>query len=157
VNGTLAEAANYPTTQQEIIVPQGAKHPDLAFAVSKLMFWDHSDLLGRAASGSPVVKDQSPWLNQFLAGEAATRKQADLPGNPIASLEAVKLQPTLGLLSKASNPINPIDPYYQEQLSLATDRVLSGLQTPEDALAGVQQRVLDETRRLKARYGAWNW
>jgi len=157
VNGTLAEAANYPTTQQEIIVPRGAKHPDLAFAVSKLMFWDHGNVLGWAASGSPVVKDQSTWLTQFFAGEAATRKQAGLPGNPIASLEAVKLQPKLGLLSKQSNPINPVDLYYQTTLAQATEQVLLGKQSPLAALQGVQKQVLAEEQRLKSQYGAWNW
>ena len=158
VHGTLAEAANYPSTQQELIIPRGALHPELAFAASTLMYWDNSVLLGRAAvSGSPIRKDQHRWLDQVFAGEAAARKQAGLPGNPIAALAGVQLQPTLALLSTASNPINPVDPYYQRQLAAATTLVLSGLETPEAALQGVQQRVLAEQVRLKAAYGDWRW
>ena len=158
VHGTLAEAANYPTTQQELIIPRGAAHPDLAFAASTLMYWDNSVLLGRAAvSGSPIRKDQHRWLNQVFAGEATARTLAGLPGNPIAALQGVRLQPTLALLSTASNPINPVDPYYQQQLATATALVLSGLQTPELALAGVQRRVLAEQTRLKTAYGDWRW
>ena len=158
VHGTLAEAANYPSTQQELIIPRGAQHPDLAFAASTLMYWDNSVLLGRAAvSGSPIRKDQHRWLGQVFAGVAAARKQAGLPGNPIAALAGVRLQPTLALLSTASNPINPVDLYYQRQLAAATTLVLSGLETPEAALQGVQQRVLAEQVRLKVAYGNWRW
>jgi hypothetical protein len=82
---------------------------------------------------------------------------AGLPGNPFASLAGVKMQPMLGLLSKASNPINPVDIYYQQQLGTATARVLSGQQNPLAALADVQQAVLAEEQQLQAHYGAWNW
>jgi hypothetical protein len=157
VHGSMAEATNYPSTQQEVIIPRGAAHPDLAFAVSKMMFWDYNYLLGRSTSGSPVRKAQSQWLTDLIGAEGATRKQAGLPGNPFAQLAGVKLQPALGLISKASNPINPVDLYYQLQLHAATVRVLSGQETPEFALAGVQTRVLAEEQQLRAKYGAWNW
>ncbi len=157
VHGTLAEAASYPTTQQEIIIPRGAQHPDLAFAVSKMMCWDYNYLLARSTSGSPLVKGQGQWLNELIATEAATRKLAGLPGNPFATLQGVKLQPKLGMLSKASDPLNPVDIYYQAQLARATARVLYGQASPHDALQTVQRLVLGEEQRMKAEYGNWNW
>jgi hypothetical protein len=156
-DGTVAEAENYPSTQQEVMIPRGAKHPDVAFAVSKMMFWDDNYLLGRSTSGSPIIKGQDRWLHTVISTEAAVRKLVGLPGNPIAALQGLKLQPMLGLVSKASNPINPVDIYYQQQLEKATVRVLLGQQAPAAALHAVQTQVLAEQRRLQAQYGAWPW
>jgi ABC-type glycerol-3-phosphate transport system substrate-binding protein len=157
VDGTMAGAANYPSTMQEVIIPTGARHPDVAFAVSKVMFWDHGYLLGRSTSGSPVVQDQGKWLATVIATEAAVRKQAGLPGNPIAGLAGLRLQPQLGLLSRASSPLNPVAVQYHQQLLAATERVLLGQQAPDAALAQVQAEVVAQQQMLKAHYGAWNW
>jgi ABC-type glycerol-3-phosphate transport system substrate-binding protein len=156
-HGSLTEAANYPSTQQEIIIPRGAAHPDAAFAASKMICWDYNYLLGRAVGGSAVVKSQNTWLKEVIAVEAATRQQAHLPGNPIAGLRGVQMQPMLGLLSKAANPINPVDLAYQADLARATDRVLSGQLAPEAALLGVQKQVLADQQKLRSQYGTWNW
>ena len=67
------------------------------------------------------------------------------------------MQPALGRLSKASDPINPVDPYYQQQLVAETTRVLYGQESPLYALQQVQRRVLAQEQRLKAQYGAWAW
>ena len=96
-------------------------------------------------------------LHEVVDVEAATREQAGLPVNPIAQLRAVQMQLMLGLLSKAANPINPVDLVYQEDLARATDRVLSGQQSPETALLDVQSQVLVAQHRLAAQYGIWNW
>jgi ABC-type glycerol-3-phosphate transport system substrate-binding protein len=157
LHGTEAEVATYPSTMQEVMIPSGARHPDLAFAVSKAMFWDNGYLLGLATSGSPIVKDQQRWLGELLSGEGAVRVQAGLQGNPFANLAGVRMQPQLGLLSDAASPTNPVDPYYQQQLALATDNVLHGLQSPQAALQSVQRLVLAQERRLQSRYGRWNW
>jgi len=159
VHGTQAEVATYPSTLQEVIIPRGARHPDAAFAVSKMMFWDDGYLLGRSLSGAPVAQpgEQQHWLGEAIAGEAAVRQQAGLPGNPAASLMGVKMQPQLGQVSRASNPTNPVDPYYQGQLLAGTERVLYGQETPQYALQQVQRRVLAQEQLLRARYGAWNW
>jgi ABC-type glycerol-3-phosphate transport system substrate-binding protein len=156
-DGTAANVANYPSTMQEIVIPTGAREAALAFAVSKAIFWDNSALLGGSLSGSPMVDNQRQWLSQADAGESALRQLANLPGNPIAALAGVKMQPKLGLESKASNPINPVDAYYQQQLLLATTSVLEGQQSPEAALKAVQGKVLKEEQRLRGEYGAWNW
>jgi len=156
-HGSESEVASYPSTLQEAIIPPGAKNPDLAFAVSKMMFWDNGARLGRSLSGSPVARNPGQWLGQAIAGEAATRRQAGLPGNPAATLAGLRLQPSLGLLSKASNPTNPVDSYYRRQLVAATERVLDGRESPADALRRVQRGVLDQERHLAAAYGAWNW
>jgi len=156
-DGTAANAANYPSTMQEIVIPVGARQSALAFAVSKAIFWDNSALLGGSLSGSPMVGNQQQWLQQVAAGESALRRLADLPGNPIAALAGVKMQPRLGLESKASNPINPVDSFYQQQLLLATRSVLEGRESPKAALAAVQGKVLSEEQRLRRTYGAWNW
>ena len=156
-DGTAANAANYPSTMQEIVIPVGARRPAYAFAVSKAIFWDNSALLGGSLSGSPMVGNQQPWLQQVTAGESALRRLANLPGNPIAALAGVKMQPKLGLESKASNPINPVDSYYQQQLLLATTSVLAGRQSPEAALTAVQGKVLNEEAHLRREYGTWKW
>ncbi len=156
-HGTASEAAGYPSTMQEIIIPPGARHADLAFAVSKMMCWDYGYLLGRATSGSPLVKNQSLWLGELLSGERAVRALAGLQGNPISGLAGVRMQPQLGLLSQAANPTNPVDPYYQQQLALATDRALRGQVSPLSALQSVQRLVLAQERLLQSRFGRWSW
>lgn len=156
-HGTPAEAATYPSTMQEVLVPRGARHAGLAFAVSKLTFWDDGYLLGRSLSGSPVAHGLSQWLAEAIAGESAVRRQAGLPGNPAASLQGLRLQPRLGLMSQAASPINPVDPFYQQQLIAQTRRVLYGQTSPAQALQMVQRAVLAQEQRLKAEYGAWNW
>lgn len=60
-------------------------------------------------------------------------------------------------MSRASNPINPVDPYYRGQLLSETERVLRGQESPVGALQLVQQRVMAQEQRLRAQYGAWNW
>jgi hypothetical protein len=157
VHGTLAEVANYPATQQEVVIPTGAKHPAQAFAAMKMISWDYGYLLGPSTNGSPVAKDQEKWLSYMIAGEAAARKRAGLPDNPAADLQGLKMQPMLARLSKASYPLNPVDVYYQEQLSKYTDRVLYGQMSPQAALAEVQRLVVAQEQRLKGQYGAWNW
>ena len=157
VHGTMAEAASFPSTQQLVIIPPGAKHPDAAFAVSKTISWDYGYLLGPSTNGSPVAADQERWLKSFVDGEAATRKAAHLSGNPAAALQGIANQPALARQSKAWLPTNPVEIYYQNQLLEASARVLYGQQTPEAALAQVQQRVLAEQNRLRSQYGAWNW
>lgn len=157
LHGTMAEAANIPSTQQAIIIPTGAKHPDAAFLVSKFICWDNGYLLGPSTNGSPVSADQQKWLDGLIAGEAALRRKAGLAGNPSATLEGIKLQPQLARLSQATLPINPVDVYYQDQLAKATARVLYGQQTPLAALQQVQRLVLADQKRLQNQYGAWNW
>lgn len=156
-DGAMAEAASYPSTMQEAIIPPGARHPDAAFAVSALMFWDHGYLLGRSTSGSPVVRDQGKWLATVIATEAAVRAQAGLPGNPIAGLEGLRLQPQLGMLSRASSPLNPAAITYHQQLVAATERVLLGRQAADAALAQVQAGAVAEEQQLRAQYGPWSW
>jgi hypothetical protein len=63
----------------------------------------------------------------------------------------------LARLSKASYPLNPVDVYYQEQLSKYTDRVLYGQMSPQAALTEVQRLVVAQEQHLKGQYGAWNW
>ncbi len=159
IHGTQAEVATYPSTLQEVIIPRGARHPDVAFAVSKMMFWDDGYLLGRSLSGAPVAQtgEQQRWLGEAIAGEAAVRQQAGLPGNPAAGLVGIKMQPQLGQMSRASNPTNPVAPYYQQQLLAETARVLYGQESPQYALQQVQRRVLAQEQQLRARYGAWDW
>jgi len=157
LHGQQAEVANYPSTMQEIVIPRGARQPALAYAVSTMMCWDNGALLGRSLSGSPVVRNQGRWLDQALSGEAALRHQAGLPGNPATRLQGLRMQPRLGQVSRASNPINPVDPYYRQQLSAATGRVLLGQEGPQEALQGVQQRVIAQQQRLQAQYGPWTW
>jgi ABC-type glycerol-3-phosphate transport system substrate-binding protein len=157
VDGTMAEAANVPATQQAIIIPTGAKHPDAAFAVSKFITWDNGYLLGPSTNGSPVAADQTKWLNALISGEAGNRTAAKLSGNPSASLTALKLQPQLAKNSRSYLPINPVDVFYQDQLSKATARVLFGQQSPADALNQVQKLVTADEQRLKSQYGNWNW
>jgi hypothetical protein len=156
-DGTQTNLASYPSTMQEVVIPRGAAHPDLAFAVSKVTFWDGGAVLGCSLSGSPVVRNQQQWLGQAFAGEATLRRAAGLPGNPAANLQGLKQQPRLGLLSRASNAINPVDPFYQQQLVQETIRALEGRETPVAALQTVQTRVLAEERHLQYLYGAWNW
>jgi len=131
----------------------------VAFAVSKMMFWDDGYLLGRSLSGAPVAQtgEQQRWLGEAIAGEAAVRQQAGLPGNPAAGLVGIKMQPQLGQMSRASNPTNPVAPYYQQQLLAETARVLYGQESPQYALQQVQRRVLAQEQQLRARYGAWDW
>lgn len=155
--GGQANLVNYPSTMQEVVVPWGAHHPDMAYAVGKMMFWENGDLLGRSLSGSPVMQNQQQWLSQVIAGEAALRRLAGLPGNPAATLQGVRMQPRLGRMSRASNPINPVDPYYRQQLIAETERALAGQESPEAALRLVQQRVIAQEGRLKVQYGSWNW
>jgi ABC-type glycerol-3-phosphate transport system substrate-binding protein len=156
-DGTMDEVANLPSTQQEIIIPPGAQHPDAAFALSKMICWDYGYLLGPSTNGSPVAGDQERWLHAMVVGEAAARKGAGLSGNPSARLQGLQMQPMLARVSKAWLPTNPVDIYYLEQLNKATLRVLYGQQTPQAALQQVQTLVLAEQQRLKAQYGAWNW
>jgi ABC-type glycerol-3-phosphate transport system substrate-binding protein len=157
VHGTLAEAANYPSTQQVIIIPPGAKHPDAAFAAGKFICWDNGSLLGPSTNGSPVAADQQHWLDALLAGEAGIRQKAGLAGNPSASLTGMKMQPQLARNSQAYLPINPVEVYYIDQLDKATARVLFGQQSASDALAQVQHLVLADEQHLKNQYGSWNW
>ena len=107
----------------------------------------------RAAAGS----SRGTREDEAIAGEAAVRQLAGLPGNPAANLQGLRMQPRLGRISRASNPINPVDPYYRQQLIAETERVLSGQELPEQALQMAQQRVLAQEQRLKLRYGPWNW
>ena len=157
VDGTMAEAANIPATQQAIIIPPGAKHPDAAFAVSKFICWDNGYLLGPSTNGSPVAADQEKWLNGLVVGEAANRKASKLPGNPSATLAALTLQPQLARNSQAYLPVNPVDVFYEDQLAKATARVLFGQQSASDALAQVQRLVVADQQRLQNQYGSWNW
>ena len=157
LNGTMAEAANIPATQQAIIIPPGAKHPDAAFLVSKFITWDNGTLLGPSTNGSPVAADQERWLAGLISGEAGLRKKAGLPGNPSASLASLKLQPQLARQSQTTLPINPVDVYYQDQLAKATSRVLYGQEAPAAALSDVQKLVLSDQKRLQGQYGSWNW
>lgn len=157
LHGTMAEVANYPSTQQVIVIPPGAKHPDVAFAVSKLICWDYGYLLGPSTNGSPVASQQQQWLNAMIAGEAKARKAAGLSGNPAAHLQGLLMQPELARLSKTWLPLNPVDIYYEEQINKATEQVLYGQMTPLAALQHVQTLVLSEQQRLKAQYGSWNW
>lgn len=157
LHGTMAEAANIPATQQAIIIPPGAKHPDAAFLVSKFISWDHGSLLGPSTNGSPVATDQTRWLTALIAGEAQLRKKAGMTGNPSATLPALQLQPQLARMSQTTLPLNPVDVYYQDQLAKATARVFYGQQTPAAALAEVQQLVLADQQRLQGQYGSWKW
>jgi ABC-type glycerol-3-phosphate transport system substrate-binding protein len=156
-NGSLAEVANYSDTQQLIVIPPGAKHPDLAFALAKMICWDYGYLLGPSTNGSPVAKDQDRWLTAMLAGEAAARKRAGLPGNPAAHVQGLLNQPMLARLSKGFNPINPVNTYYGGQLSKAVVQVLYGQDTAQSALHRVQQLVLAQEQRYRSQYGNWNW
>ena len=119
------------------------------------MFWDNGYLLGRSLSGSPVAYNLHQWLGEAITGEGAVRHEAGLPGNPAASLQGLKMQPVLGRVSRASNPINPVDPYYQQQLVAETKRVLSGQEAPAHALEVVQRRVLAQEQHLQAQHGNW--
>lgn len=157
VHGTLAEVANYPGTQQLIVIPPGAKHPDVAFALAKMICWDYGYLLGPSTNGTPVAKDQERWLSAMLAGEAAARKRAGLPGNPAAHLQGLLNQPMLARLSTGHLPTNPVDAYYRDQLAKAVVRVLYGQDTAQSALHRVQQLVLAQEQRYKSQYGSWNW
>ncbi len=156
-DGSETNVASYPSTMQEVVIPPGAAHAGLAFAVGKATFWDGGDVLGRSLSGSPVVRNQQQWLGQAIAGEAALRRAAGLPGNPAASLQGLRLQPELGLVSQAASPINPVDPYYQQQLLQETIRVLEGHETARAALSTVQSKVLAQERYIEQQYGTWNW
>ncbi|HWE63444.1 MAG TPA: extracellular solute-binding protein, partial [Chloroflexota bacterium] len=149
VDGTTAEAANYPSTQQVIIIPPGAKHPDAAFLASKFISWDNGYLLGPSTNGSPVAQDQQRWVNALISGEAGLRQKAGMAGNPSATLEGIKLQPALARASQTYLPLNPVDVFYQDQLSKATARVLYGQQSPAAALAQVQRLVLADEQRLQ--------
>jgi hypothetical protein len=138
-------------------VPWACQHPNQAFAVSKMICWDYGYILGPSTNGSPVAKDQEKWLSYMITGEASARQRAGLPGNPAATLEGLKMQPKLAHLSTAFNAINPVEIYYQEQLSKYTARALYGQMSPQAALAQVQRLVVAQQQRLKAQYGAWNW
>jgi ABC-type glycerol-3-phosphate transport system substrate-binding protein len=153
----LAEVADFPSTQQLIVIPPGAKNADTAFAIAKFITWDHGTLLGPSTNGSPVSKDQDAWLAGLVKGEAAFRKSAGLAGNPSATLPGVQAQPKLARLSQAFLPTNPVETYYIEQLNIATSNVLYGKQSPADALAQVQKLVVAYEAKLKSQYGAWNW
>jgi ABC-type glycerol-3-phosphate transport system substrate-binding protein len=157
LHGTMDEVGNLPSTQQEVIIPPGAQHPDAAFALTKMSSWDYGYLLGPSTNGSPVAKDQERWLRDMVTGEAAARKAAGLSGNPSATLQGLQMQPQLARASKATLPTNPVDIYYLAQLNKATVRVLYGQQTPQAALQQVQTQVLAEQQRLKSQYGSWNW
>jgi ABC-type glycerol-3-phosphate transport system substrate-binding protein len=157
VHGTMAEVANYPATQQVVIIPPGARHPDAAFLATKFISMDNGYLLGPSTNGSPVAADQQKWVNAFIAGEKPFRQKAGLPGNPVASLQAVQMQPSLAKLSQAYLPINPVNVYYLEQLNKATARVLYGQQSPSAALAQVQKLVVADEQHLQNQYGKWNW
>jgi hypothetical protein len=63
----------------------------------------------------------------------------------------------LARTSTAHLPLNPVEPYYQEQLGRATSRVLLGQQSPAAAMAEVQRLVLNRENQLKSQYGSWNW
>lgn len=157
IHGAAAEAANFPTGEQVIVIPTGAKHPDAAFAISKFICWDNGYLLGPSTNGSPVAADQERWVNALFAGEAAARRAAHLPGNPSSTMQGFKNQAMLARQSRTHLPINPVDVYYQDQLLKASARVLYGQQSPADALAQVQRLVLAEQVRLQNQYGKWNW
>jgi hypothetical protein len=54
-------------------------------------------------------------------------------------------------------PINPVDVFYQDQLTKATARVLFGQQSAADALNQVQKLVVADEQRLRNQSGSWNW
>ncbi len=157
IHGVMPEAANYPSTQQVIVIPPGAAHPAAAFAAAKFIAWDNGYLLGPSTNGSPVAADQKRWLTALLDGEATIRQKSGLSGNPMAGLPGVEMQPNLARNSQAYLPINPVEVYYIDQLDKATVRVLYGQQTPAAALAQVQRLVLADEQRLRNQYGSWNW
>ena len=71
--------ANYPSTQQKVIVPRGAAHPEIVFAVNKTLFWDDSFLLGRAISGSLVIRIRASCCMRWLTSRRQRVNRPDCP------------------------------------------------------------------------------
>jgi ABC-type glycerol-3-phosphate transport system substrate-binding protein len=150
-HGTVAEQRGMRVPAWEVMIPTGAKHPQLAFDFTKFTLWDHGDMMGPTTNGYTVADQAASWAQSIVVVEGQTRASHHYAGNPMAdAMKVVVAESQHGL---ATRPTDVAAPYYFDQMAFAWDQVRYGRATVDQALDQAQRLVDAKQRALHAQSG----
>jgi maltose-binding protein MalE len=138
-HGTLAEWRALSTPAWTMIIPRGAKNPQLAFDFAKTTFFDYGDRLGATTNGFVMKKQAKKWAAYVVKTQARLRMKNRYPGNPMAKAAPVVLQGAR--LGQASIPPHPFMRNFEDVMARAWDDIAYGKKSVADALQAAQKEV----------------
>lgn len=144
--GSLSDWRGLSPGAWVLAIPRGAKNAQLAFDFVKFTIFDHGDRLGPTTNGYSRQALAAGWAKGLVAYSATVRKKNSYPGNPMAAaMKPVMLGAKLG---RVPLPTSPVATYYDEQMSLAWQKVAYGKATIDDALNEAQE-LIDRQMKLQ--------
>jgi ABC-type glycerol-3-phosphate transport system substrate-binding protein len=151
-HGTPAERKSVDVTAWNLMIPRGAKHPQLAFDFVKFTTWEHGYLQGPTTNGYVKAGQGNLWAQDLDQTEAAIRAKNHYPGNPmVEALARVDIPESevgqVGLTSDLA------DGYVHDQLARSWEQIEYGRQSVSQALDQLQQLVDNQQRILRAQAG----
>jgi ABC-type glycerol-3-phosphate transport system substrate-binding protein len=138
-HGTVAEWRALSTPAWTMIIPRGAKNPQLAFDFAKTTFFDYGQRLGATTNGFVMKKQAKAWAAFVVKAQAKLRKKNGYPGNPMAKAAPIVLKGAR--LGKASIPPHPFMRNFEDVMARAWDAIAYGKKSIPDALKAAQKEV----------------
>lgn len=150
-HGTRAERRAVSTTAQQIEIPTGAKHAQLAWDFVKFTFWDHGNLQGPLTDGYAVAAQAGAWAHSLVTAEQRIREHNHYPGNPVAA--AIPLVMQDAALGQVFLPTDVASPNYDTLMAQAWQQIEYGRASVDQALDRAQQLIDTQQRALHAQFG----
>jgi ABC-type glycerol-3-phosphate transport system substrate-binding protein len=150
-HGTMAELRAVHVPTWVMLIPRGAKHPQLAFDFIKFTDWEHGDLMGPTTNGFVVAGQGEKWAQTFSRVEGQIRASHHYPGNPMA--DALKVVIKESELGQVLIPTDVANSYYDTQMSRAWQEVEYGRATIDQALDQAQRLIDNQQRVLHEQFG----
>ena len=136
---------------QQVEIPTGAKHAQLAWQFAKFTLWDYGYLQGPTTNGYTEPTQAEKWAQIVAQDAGQIRASHHFPGNPMA--EAVKLVMEDGRLGRTYAPTDVASPYYTDYMERAWEQVEYGRASVDQALDRAQQIIDSKQRDLYAQFG----
>ncbi len=150
-HGTLAERQAVDVGAQQVEIPTGAKHAQLAWDFATFTLWDYGYLQGPTTNGYTLLSQAQPWANIVAQNAGQTRAKNHFPGNPMA--QALKLVMQDGALGRTYAPTDVASPYYFNYLDQAWQQIEYGRATVDQALDQAQHLIDVKQQALRAQFG----
>jgi ABC-type glycerol-3-phosphate transport system substrate-binding protein len=152
-HGTPAELRACDVGAQQIEIPTGAKHAQLAWDFTRFTLWDYGYVQGAAGDGYTVPAQAEKWAQVVVNSDARSRARNHFPGNPMA--EAIKVAIRDGQLGRTYDPTDPATPYYVDIMNRAWQQMEYGRASVDQALDEAQRLIDARQRALFAQFGMW--
>jgi maltose-binding protein MalE len=150
-HGTLADRQAIDVGAQQVEIPTGAKHAQLAWKFARYTLWDYGYVQGAAGDGYTVPSQANEWAKVVADSDAANRQKNHFPGNPMAT--AVKLVTQDGALGRTYDPTDPALSYYKTYMNNAWQKIEYGQASVDSALSEAQRLITIKQKAIFAQSG----